>query len=747
SELRAVAVVGMGGLGKTTLMSRVYEDFEVKKHFQHHAWVTVSQSFKIDDILRQIIQQLFDQIRQPLPQGANSADNYTLKRIMIDFLRGKRYLLVLDDVWSVDAWDAVRMAFPNDNTGSRLMIATRISEVASFYTKDLGGMIFPLRPLTLEESWSLFCAKTFPRDRCPTHLEKICRNILKRCEGLPLAIVAIGGMLATKDITKIDEWEIVNRCLGAELEGNKKLKGMQEILLLGFNDLPYNLKHCFMYLSIFPEDYLIRRKMLIRLWIAEGFTQETEGRTLEEVGDGYFNELLNRSLIQAAGDRIYSTSGRITHCRVHDFLRELILLKSQDQNISAITNDKIERLPERVRRLSVHKGTKIDVYGNNNLCRLRSVLFFGEEDGELNNFLSSFLDSGVRLLKVMDCSNAPLRTFPKDITKLYHLRYLSLRNTSIRTIPCSIGKLRNLETLDLKNTSVEELPVEITKIHCLRHVIVYRNNSRLSTGRIHGFKALEGIEALSSLRKLCHIEANPGGAANLLTSIGRLTQLTMLGILQLAGEHGHTLCSSIDKLKYLRSLSLDSRDENEILNIQFLSSSPPQFLQRLHMRGRLETFPHWLHNLTHLVKLVFKFSRLQVDPLESLQALPNLLLLIFYNGAYDGEALCFKAGGFQMLNHFSVIQGDRLSKVKVEEGAMPRLEYLWLEDCKSLKEIPPGVERLSNLKRLGLVNMADELTRTINRGSQDKNYLRVKHIPSVFVGQRTNEEGFSGHFL
>ncbi|PON94744.1 LRR domain containing protein [Trema orientale] len=120
---------------------------------------------------------------------------------------------------------------------------------------------------------------------------------------------------------------------------------------------------------------------------------------------------------------------------------------------------------------------------------------------------------------------------------------------------------------------------------------------------------------------------------------------------------------------------------------------------------------------------------------------------MLYNGAYDGEALCFKAGGFQMLNHFSVIQADRLSRVRVEEGAMPRLEYLWLEDCKSLKEIPPGVEHLSNLKRLGLVNMADELTRTINGGSQDENYLRVKDVPSVFVGQRTNEEGFSGHFL
>lgn len=221
----------------------------------------------------------------------------------------------------------------------------------------------------------------------------------------------------------------------------------------------------------------------------------------------------------------------------------------------------------------------------------------------------------------------------------------------------------------------------------------------------------------------------------------------MLGILQLGEEHGHAFCSSIDKLKHLRSLSLDSRKETEILSIQSLSSSPPQFLQRLHMRGRLEMLPHWQPKLTNLVKLVFKFSRLLADPLESLQALPNLLLLVFDKGSYDAKELCFKAGGFTMLNHFSIVQADRLSSMRVEEGAIPRLEYLWLEDCKLLNEIPLRVERLSNLKRLGLVNMSDELTRTIYSESQDENYLRVKHVPSVFIGQRTTEDEFSGHFL
>ena len=742
SELRVVTVVGMGGLGKTTLVSKVYDDLEVKKHFQHRAWVTVSQSFKLDELLRQIIQQLFDEIRQPLPQGADSTNNHILKKIIMDFLRGKRYLLVLDDIWGIDAWDALKVAFPNNNSGSRLMIATRIAEVASFSTKELRGRIYPLKPLSSEESWTLFCAKAFQGNPCPRHLKIISENILKRCEGLPLAIVALASMLATKNVNRIDEWEIVDRSLRAELQGNNKLKGVQAILSLSFNDLPCNLKYCFMYLSLFPEDYLIRRNILVRLWIAEGFVLETEGK-VDEVADGYFNELLNRNLIQV-GERF--GDGRIRSCRVHDFFREIILLKSKEQNFAATISEESMNLPERVRRLSVHKGKEVDPSGDTKFYKLRSLLFFGEENGLSSNFLSSIFDHGLRLLKVMDCTGAPLSTFPKDITKLYHLRYLSLRNTNVRTIPHSIGELRNLETLDLKKTFIEELPAEILLLQRLRHVIVYRYGPKSPDGRILGFKALEGIGSLSSLRKLCFVEANRGGT-DFLVSIGRLTQLTRFGILQLEAEHGHALCSSIGKLRYLRSLTLVSRKEDDILDLQFVSSSPSQSIQRLYMRGRLEKLPHWLLNLTNLVTLVLKFSMLQADPLESLQALPNLASLGFQKRAYDGEALYFKTGGFPVLRDLRVIQAKNLRRVTIEDGAMPHLEDLMFEDCKLLKEMPSGVERLRNLEYLYLCDMAEELTTTLYEGSQDENYLKVMHIPFLFVGQLDEEYEFGGRFL
>ncbi|XP_015901515.2 disease resistance protein RPM1-like [Ziziphus jujuba] len=131
SEFQVIAAAGMGGLGKTTLVSKVYKDDAVKRHFQHHAWVTVSQSFKLEDVVRDIVQQLFDEIKQTLPHDADSLDSDKLKAILAGFLHGKRYLVVLDDIWQVGAWDALKYAFPTNNNGSRLMLTTRNSKVAS----------------------------------------------------------------------------------------------------------------------------------------------------------------------------------------------------------------------------------------------------------------------------------------------------------------------------------------------------------------------------------------------------------------------------------------------------------------------------------------------------------------------------------------------------------------------------------------------------------------------------------------
>lgn len=743
SSLQVVAVRGMGGLGKTTLVNTVYTDDEVKKHFKHHAWIAVSQ-FKPDELLREIIQQLFDAIKKPFPVAANSTDCHKLKRILLDFLCEKKYLIVLDDVWSIDAWDALKFAFPS-NCGSRLMLTSRISEVVSISTTELGGMIYDLKPLSSEESWTLFCARTFQGNLCPSYLEKISRNILKRCRGLPLAIVAISGMLATKDQSRVDEWEMVERSLGPEFESNRRLISMKKILSLSLNDLPYNLKSCFLYLSIFPEDYLIERSRLIKFWIAEGFVQAQERRTLEEVAEGYFNELLNRSLTHVA-EKYFD--GRIRACRVHDLLREIILHKSKNQNFVVIASPEDSNsssYPEKVRRLSVHK-TLETVQECHDLSKLRSLFFFGvSEDSFSNLLLSIFFNGQIRLLKVLDCRGVPLATFPKGITKLYNLRYLSLRDTKISSIPASIGNLENLETLDVRNTFVKELPSEILKIHGLGHLIVCRYIKPLSVPfQFVGFKALEKMETLSSLQSLFSIEVNYGGA-NLMTSLGKLKQMRRLGILKLRAEDGPILCSSIEKMRYLRTLSLCSREANEVLNVQNISSPPPH-IQRLYMVGRLEMLPNWVSQLSSLTKLVLMWSKLGEDSLESLHSLPNLVELRFSH-AYDGETLCFKTGCFQKLRTLFLRNLDKLRRVTVEIGTMPHLEQVVFENCKLLEEVPAGFEFLTNLKQINFVDMDDELISRLRQSDQDNDHFKIKHVPSIFIGRAEETSGPDGYYF
>ncbi|KAF3447824.1 hypothetical protein FNV43_RR08530 [Rhamnella rubrinervis] len=730
SELQVVAVAGMGGLGKTTLASKIYKDGVVKRHFQHHAWVSVSQVFMLDDLLRNIVRQLFDEMKQTRPQEADSKDSGKLKEILAGFLHEKRYLVVLDDVWEVGAWDSLKYAFPTNNNGCRLMLTTRNAKVASVSAIDLGGMVYDLKPLSPEQSWNLFCGKAFQGNQCPPYLEKISKNILKKCEGLPLAIVAISGMLASKDQNRMDEWELVERSLGAEIEGNDRLQSMKKILSFSFNDLPYNLKYCFLFLSIFPEDYLIDRKNLIRFWVVEGFVQEKEGRILEEVGEGYFNELVNRSLIQVV-DKNYE--GRIIECRIHDLFREIILLKSKDQDFVAIFGEQNKALPERVRRLSIHKPLEIVDGQQHNFSSLRSLFYFGAKDESISSFpMSTFFNGGLRFLKVLDCTGANIDSFPEEIAKLYNLRYLSLRGTKVRSIPRSIGKLQNLETLDLRHAFVTELPDELLRLRHLRHILIYRYEKRFTSSiKAIGFKALRGLETLSFLQSLCHIEVNQGGVS-VMKSLGELTQLRRLCILQLRAEHGAALCSSVEKLRYLRYLQLKSADPDEVLNLQNISS-PPQCLKSLVISGRLQILPHWIPSLSNLGRLDLMLSGLQVDPFESLQSLPNLVH-VELNQAYDGETLCLKAGGFKLLKILVFFKLDRLRKVTIEKGALPCLKQLWIRGCKLLEDVPSGIETLGNLKVLEFLDMSDEFLRRLRQRRND-----LLHVSTIFIGHEKSQ--------
>jgi hypothetical protein len=238
-----------------------------------------------------------------------------------------RYFVIIDDVWEKQDWNKVQCAFPHNNFGSRIMTTTRIEDVARFCSFPHKEYIYPMRPLDSDDSKTLFLKRIFDREDCPLELKEVTDDILRKCQGLPLAIVNIASLLATKKTSK-QEWERVRNSLGSALEQDHELEVVKRVLSLSYHDLPHYLI-CFLDLSIFPEDHVIGRVCLIRRWIAEGLIAEQRGKHLEDSAENYFSELINRNMIEPV-DTDYS--GRPQACRVHDIMLDLIISLSVKEN-------------------------------------------------------------------------------------------------------------------------------------------------------------------------------------------------------------------------------------------------------------------------------------------------------------------------------------------------------------------------------------------------------------------------------
>lgn len=709
SHLKVISVVGMGGLGKTTLVKRVYE--EVKICFQTRAWVTISQRFQLKDLLKKVIQQLLQEICEPVPPEVELFDTDELKAFIKGFLRDKKFLIVLDDVWNIESWDAIKYVLPDGGYGCRVMLTTRIADIASSSCKEFNGYVHRMQPLSAAKSWTLFCRKAFQDNLCPPHLENVSRSILSKCEGLPLAIVAIGGLLALKDRRKVDEWEMVLGSIGDELEGGSstgKLDRVKKILLLSYNELPFYLKSCLLYTSIYPEDYQIYGWALVRLWAAEGFVQEREGMTSVQVAEMYLDELVNRSLIQVVETKV---DGSIEDCRIHDILREIILSKSRQSNITTIVanGNGISRRGSELddaRRLAIHGF--IENHQENlpsNHKHLRTIIIFGTISPLTTSSVSRLLlRPQPKLLKVLDLAGAEFKNIPEEVFHLYHLKYLNLGGSRVETIPKSIGKLKNLEFLILLATDVKELPSEILKLQKLRDLRACQIGGYSKNYAVSGFKAPNEIGKLLSLEYLHFVDSDN---TEMIKQIGKLTQLRDVGITKLRRQDGKELCSSLENLTNLRGLRVYSIKDDEILDLQYPISPVPGLLQELVLKGVLEKLPPWIHSLQGLTTLALMWSEMKEeddDPLQPIQDLPNLSYLILHQ-AFVGEKLCFKSGKFKALKMLELRKMKGLKSVMVEKGAMPHLHEMQIAACDLLQGLPQGIENLTKLQSLLMYDM------------------------------------------
>nr|CAD1840384.1 unnamed protein product [Ananas comosus var. bracteatus] len=563
-DLCIITVWGMGGLGKTTLVTNVYK--KERRNFNCHAWIYISQTFKVEDLLRKMITELFGD-KKIVPPNIATIDDRELKETIREFLEQKKYLIVLDDVWEPEAFYVLRDSLVANQKGSRIFITTRSAEVASLANENYKRQ---LKPLSNPDAWELFCKRAFwncEKQECPPDLEKSARDIVDKCKGLPLAIVSLGSLLSLREKSETD-WKRVYDQLSWELANNRSLNPVRNILNLSFKCLPRHLKNCFLSCSMFPEDQLLKRKRLIRLWIAEGFAVERGSSTAEEVAEGYLEELIHRTMLQVEEKNHF---GRLKYCRMHDLIRELAVSLSEKEKFHSIYQDnRMEWLVDaNARRLSVLKYSN-DIGFNIDLPRLRTFVAF-DTTMPSSSFLPVF-PSKSRYIAILELQDLPIEEIPDSIGDLFNLRHLGLRYTKVKLLPKSIGKLSNLLTLDLGHSAIQKLPREITNLKKLRHMFVERDNDQTwkNFRWASGVCAPEGLWNLKELQTLQAVEAS----SELVERLGNLTNLRSFRIWNVKETYSAQLCASLSQMRRLSYLSINASDENEFLNFEGLNPLP-----------------------------------------------------------------------------------------------------------------------------------------------------------------------------
>ncbi|KAL8051835.1 hypothetical protein ABFX02_06G174300 [Erythranthe guttata] len=707
---KVMFVVGMGGSGKTALVKLVYD--QLKTDFDCHVWLTASKSVSSEELLSIMLSKLCNKTAQHSVNPSQALQD--LASTLNNYLQDKRYLIIFDDLWTTEVWDGVKYVLPRNNC-SRVIITTRRGNIASS-CRESWVDVHRIQALPLKKARELFRRRSIPQSGVfpsATGQSLWVENLLGKCEGLPLGIIEIGKVLSREKSES--ELKKLHDSLQVEIASGQ-LSSIGRLLLLSYDDLPYNLKCCFLYMSMFGEYYLVKRRTLIRLWIAEGFIRTTIGKQVEDIAEEYLQELIERNLMQA-GELDFD--GRPQTCRVHTLMHKIALSKSETEKFCTIwTNHRCE-ISDQTRRLSI-QNTEFTM-ANKDMWRLRTLFAC------LKTKTAIRISSGFKLLKILHLDGASVDSFPSGIDELLLLKYLCLSNTRIKLIPSSIGRLQHLETLNLKHTFVTAVPNTLTKLAELRHLLIcrYNFNGYLSFDAVIGFDVSTEISKLTNLQKLSFVR----GDHKLIQELKKMKELRKLGIIDLPSNSGPILCEAIQILKDLYSLNMTSLHREEVLHIQGIDNPPP-LLQRLYLKGRLEKMPQWISKLHDLVRIRLKWSRLRQDnnPITILGELPSLLELQLLD-AYKGDRLDFHVGRFPKLKILDFDQMEELTVIRIEHRALPCLQKLIISRCQNLRRIPLGIENVAQLKELRLGDMPRQFVEPIRRNGRMRR--EVDHIQKI----------------
>ncbi|KAJ4776816.1 Disease resistance protein (CC-NBS-LRR class) family protein [Rhynchospora pubera] len=678
-QLLVLSLVGIHGIGKTTLARSVYQSPEIKRTFIARAWIFVTKHCTVINVLKNIMKELVTIPKKIKGQALSERSKCIIDEIKEDYslerwsekdikmalhelikIKGK-CLIIMDDVRSKELWERIQTSFVTTDNGSRVLLTTRSVEVGKHVGPNRAA--HELRLLNENESRLLFLKKVYPEEivhEFMVDLKEAGEELLRICGGLPMHLVLLGSLLSRKAKT-VGVWSKVLETLSFQFN---------DILCFCYDELPLELKNCFLYIVAFEEGSEVKASQLKRLWMAEFLVLDKEGNQERDTkANRYLEELSKRSLVQVTKRKYNGDPSRV---RVHRLLQELCGKLSEENNFlnvegrcSKQSDHPTVITARRVAFYGVIPNTYFDPLSSNlTTPSLRTFMCFGSS--KLQHRLGQYLE-GLRLLTVIDVEGEKrVTTLPSEISNLIHLRYLRWivhSNQGVKFLP-SLENLHYLQTLATNATITIE----------------------------------DGLGGLKSIRCLTHAKCGLLVAKQLI----KLTQLKRLKITL----NEAVILNPFEKQRRLESLSLFGEEGS--IPMEAFTVFPA--LHKLKIYGILadsKPLPAHTSFPQGLTKLTLAYSCLTKDPMPTLEKLPNLMILSLEDKAYDGKYMICSEVGFPQLLRLVLKKLEKLEDWEVGNGAMKRLRSLVIEGCRKLKMLPEGLQQINSLKEIKLIQMGN----------------------------------------